>query len=47
VAARVQTKAGFIRRGRRSLRQAERLNRKSQLFEALRERGSRSSGNSG
>jgi hypothetical protein len=46
VAARVQTKAGFIRRGRRSLRRAERLNRKSQLFEALRERGSRSSGNS-
>jgi O-antigen ligase len=38
VAARVQTKAGFIRKGRRSLRQAERLNRKSQLFEALRDR---------
>ena len=44
VAARVQTKAGFIRRGRRSLRQAERLNRRSQLFEALRDRASRSSG---
>lgn len=40
VAARVQTKAGFIRRGRRSLRQAERLNRRSQLFEALRDRKS-------
>jgi Tfp pilus assembly protein PilF len=46
VAARVQTKAGFIRRGRRSLRQAERLNRKSQLFEALRDRASKSSGKS-
>jgi Tfp pilus assembly protein PilF len=44
VAARVQTKAGFIRRGRRSLRQAERLNRRSQLFEALRDRASKSSG---
>lgn len=43
VAARVQTKAGFIRRGRRSLRQAERLNRRSQLFEALRDRASKSS----
>ncbi len=43
VAARVQTKAGFIRRGRRSLRQAERLNRRSQLFEALRDRTSKSS----
>ena len=42
VAARVQTKAGFIRRGRRSLRQAERLNRRSQLFEALRDRASKS-----
>jgi hypothetical protein len=38
VAARVQTKAGFIGKGRRSLRQAERLNRKSQLLAALRER---------
>jgi hypothetical protein len=36
VAARVQTKAGFIRRGRRSLRQAERLNRRSELFDSLR-----------
>jgi hypothetical protein len=44
VAARVQTKAGFIGRGRRSLRQAERLNRKSQLFEALRDRASNKSG---
>jgi O-antigen ligase len=43
VAARVQTKAGFIRRGRRSLRQAERLNRRSQLFEALRDSTSKSS----
>ena len=43
VAARVQTKAGFIRRGRQSLRQAERLNRRSQLFESLRDRTSRSS----
>jgi O-antigen ligase len=43
VAARVQTKAGFIRRGRRSLRQAERLNRRSALFEALRDRTSKSS----
>jgi O-antigen ligase len=46
VAARVQTKAGFIRRGRRSLRQAERLNRRSQLFEALRDRARNSSRNS-
>ena len=38
VAARVQTKAGFIGKGRRSLRQAERLNPKSQLLAALRER---------
>ena len=38
VAARVQTKAGFIRQGRRSLRRAEALNRRSQLFEALRGR---------
>jgi O-antigen ligase len=44
VAARVQTKAGFIGRGRRSLRQAERRNRKSQLFEALRDRASNESG---
>jgi O-antigen ligase len=44
VAARVQTKAGFIRRGRRSLRQAERRNRRSQLFETLRDRASKSSG---
>jgi hypothetical protein len=43
VAARVQTKAGFIRKGRRSLRQAERLNRKSQLFAALRDRARQSS----
>ena len=43
VAARVQTKAGFIRKGRRSLREAERLNRRSQIFEALRERASDSS----
>jgi tetratricopeptide (TPR) repeat protein len=35
VAARVQTKAGFIARGRRSLREAERLNRRSELFESL------------
>jgi O-antigen ligase len=46
VAARVQTKAGFISRGRRSLRRAERLNRKSQLFEALRERARNSSAKS-
>lgn len=46
VAARVQTKAGFIRRGQRSLREAERLNRRSQLFESLRERTSKSSGKS-
>jgi O-antigen ligase len=38
VAARVQTKAGFIGKGRRSLRQAERLNPKSQLLATLRER---------
>jgi hypothetical protein len=42
VAARVQTKAGFIGKGRRSLRQAERLNRRSQLFEALRDRAPKS-----
>jgi Tfp pilus assembly protein PilF len=47
VAARVQTKAGFIEKGRRSLRQAERLNRKSKLFEALRDRAPKSSRNSG
>jgi O-antigen ligase len=35
VAARVQTKAGFIARGRRSLREAERLNHRSELFESL------------
>jgi hypothetical protein len=46
VAARVQTKAGFIKRGRRSLRQAERLNRKSQLFAALRARAHDSSSGS-
>jgi O-antigen ligase len=38
VAARIQTKAGFIDRGRKSLRQAERLNPKSQLLAALRDR---------
>lgn len=38
VAARLQTKAGVVKEGRRSLRQAERLNRRSQLFEALRDR---------
>ena len=37
VAARIQTKAGSIREGRRSLRRAEELNPKSQLFEDLRE----------
>ncbi len=36
VAARIQTKAGLIRQGRRSLRRAEALNVKSQLFEDLR-----------
>jgi O-antigen ligase len=46
VAARVQTKAGFIRRGRRSLRQAERLNRKSDLFDSLPKRSAKPSGNS-
>jgi O-antigen ligase len=45
VAARLQTKAGVIEEGRRSLRQAERLNRRSQLFQALRDR-SKSSRNS-
>jgi O-antigen ligase len=45
VAARLQTKAGVIGEGRRSLRQAERLNRRSQVFEALRDR-SKSSRNS-
>jgi O-antigen ligase len=46
VAARVQTKAGFIGKGRRSLRQAERLNRKSQLLAALRERARKPSSKS-
>jgi tetratricopeptide (TPR) repeat protein len=36
VAARIQTKAGLIGQGRRSLRRAEALNPKSQLFEDLR-----------
>jgi tetratricopeptide (TPR) repeat protein len=36
VAARIQTKAGLIRQGRRSLRRAEALNTKSTLFEDLR-----------
>lgn len=36
VAARIQTKAGSIRAGRRSLRRAQALNPKSALFEALR-----------
>jgi hypothetical protein len=36
VAARIQTKAGLIHQGRRSLRQAEALNIKSTLFEDLR-----------
>ena len=36
VAARIQTKAGLIRQGRRSLRRAEALNTKSALFEDLR-----------
>jgi len=43
VAARLQTKAGVIEEGRRSLRQAERLNSRSQLFEALRDRSKSSS----
>jgi tetratricopeptide (TPR) repeat protein len=38
VAARIQTKAGLIREGRRSLRRAEALNRKSELFTELRRR---------
>jgi O-Antigen ligase len=38
VAARVQTKAGLIGQGRRSLRRAEALNPKSELFTELRER---------
>jgi O-antigen ligase len=46
VAARVQTKAGFIGRGRRSLREAERLNRRSELFESLPKRAVKSSRNS-
>jgi Tfp pilus assembly protein PilF len=37
VAARIQTKAGSIRAGRRSLRRAEALNPTSQLFEDLRD----------
>ena len=37
VAARIQTKAGSIREGRRSLRRAEALNPTSQLFEDLRD----------
>jgi tetratricopeptide (TPR) repeat protein len=37
VAARIQTKAGLIGQGRRSLRRAETLNRKSQLFATLRD----------
>lgn len=36
VAARIQTKAGLIRQGRRSLRRAEALNTNSALFEDLR-----------
>jgi O-Antigen ligase len=36
VAARIQTKAGLIVQGRRSLRRAKALNQKSQLFEVLR-----------
>jgi O-antigen ligase len=36
VAARIQTKAGLIRQGRRSLRRAAQLNRKSALFAELR-----------
>jgi O-antigen ligase len=38
VAARIQTKAGLIGQGRRSLRRAEALNPTSQLFEDLRRR---------
>jgi tetratricopeptide (TPR) repeat protein len=41
VAARVQTKAGFIGRGRRSLREAERLNRRSELFDSLPKRAAK------
>jgi tetratricopeptide (TPR) repeat protein len=41
VAARIQTKAGSIRAGRRSLRRAEALNPTSQVFEDLRDRASR------
>jgi O-antigen ligase len=36
VAARIQTKAGFIQEGRRSLRRAQTLNSKSELFADLR-----------
>ena len=36
VAARIQTKAGFIGEGRRSLRRAKTLNSKSELFADLR-----------
>jgi hypothetical protein len=36
VAARIQTKAGLVRQGRRSLRRAKALNPTSQLFEDLR-----------
>ncbi len=38
VAARIQTKAGFIKAGRRSLRRAQALNSKSELFADLRAR---------
>ena len=37
VAARIQTKAGLIREGRRSLRRAQTLNPKSEIFKDLRE----------
>ena len=46
VAARVQTKAGFIRRGAAACDRPSALNRRSQLFEALRDSTSKSSARS-